>query len=500
MSKPPGYKVAPWTGDDFTFGHRLRDAQLPKFPIDAEKTVEFVIIGGGIGGLTSAYFLKDHDFLLLEQYDQLGGQSRGDFHNGIGYSYGAAYIGYIDGLMGDLLSDLQLKPVQIDNNSKNSWWWQNKWTPGIEGQSGATLYSEFKKLTADARPLWDRFYGNNPTIPLQNADLIKLDNTPFHECMKGYSPAFLSLMDSLCKSSACAGINQLSALAGYSLLEDLVLPSYVFEGGNPAIARGLISKLRESGPERCTTGAFVWQVQVTENGASVVYSRKDGSVHRIKCRHVILATPPLVAGRQLTNVPVMDRANLLGFRYGSYLVANLILKKRIFNGAYDNWVAPPFLFADITIAETPYMVSGKYKPEMGSVLTIYQPYPPASEGRPLLLAGDRQSLAKSTVQQMKKLLPDIEPQIEKIVLSRWGHAMAVTGPGYFGKMSKVSRAQTGNYSLAHCSTQGLPCAESAVQAARYAADRALKRRAPGQPLLPRPASTEDSEAERLDKK
>ena len=45
------YEISQWTGDNFNRGHELRDGSLPKFPAKAEKTVEFVIIGGGMSGL-----------------------------------------------------------------------------------------------------------------------------------------------------------------------------------------------------------------------------------------------------------------------------------------------------------------------------------------------------------------------------------------------------------------------------------------------------------------
>ncbi|HEY9868637.1 MAG TPA: hypothetical protein V6D08_05685, partial [Candidatus Obscuribacterales bacterium] len=42
----PPYRLLPWTGDDFTIGHRLRDGDIPRLPVDCERTVDFVIAGG----------------------------------------------------------------------------------------------------------------------------------------------------------------------------------------------------------------------------------------------------------------------------------------------------------------------------------------------------------------------------------------------------------------------------------------------------------------------
>jgi len=463
----PGYKIAPWTGDDFTMGHRLRNHELPDFPQNAEKEVDFVIVGGGMAGLASAYYLQNHNFLLLEQYDSLGGQSRGSTYRGVDYSYGAAYISTVDGLMGELIADLKLTPAKLQP-LKNSWRWENTWAVGLEGKN--KFYSELKGLLAECKPIWNELHNGIP-VPLAGGNLEKLDSTPFRDYIKGGSPAFVSLIDSYLKASLCGGVDLVSALSAIASLEDLVLPTYVFPGGNQALARAIASKIKG---ERCVQG-FVWSVEIGSNGKSyVIYSGADQKLHKVACRHVIITAPPLVAARVLHNIPDAVKADLLGFKYGSYLVANILMRKKKFNGAYDNFVAPPFSFADVVVAETPYMEQHKYNPDtMGSVLTMYQPYAPSSEGRSVLQQGDRSTLSASLVNQMVKLIGPIEKDIETVVLSRWGHALAVTKPGFYARISKFNRTANSGYTLAHSSTQGIPCAESAIAAARLAANRAL---------------------------
>lgn len=164
------------------------------------------------------------------------------------------------------------------------------------------------------------------------------------------------------------------------------------------------------------------------------------------------------------------------FKYGSYLVANLLLSKKIFSSSFDNFFGAPFSFADMTIAETPYMLTKQYKPQMGSVLTVYQPYASGSQGRTILGGDDREKIARPIVDQVSKLMTAgaLEANLEQVVLSRWGHAMAIPVPGYYNRIGKIATMDDNNYSLAHSSLQGLPSAEAAVYAARRAANRALK--------------------------
>src|SRR6185436_9592407 len=54
--------------------------------------VGLVVIGGGMSGLTTAYLLRKHKPIVLEQAARLGGNAKGQSWRGIDYSIGAAYL------------------------------------------------------------------------------------------------------------------------------------------------------------------------------------------------------------------------------------------------------------------------------------------------------------------------------------------------------------------------------------------------------------------------
>lgn len=477
-AKAPGqatnYKLKPWTGDNFTLGHRLRLNDLPKFPAKPEKTVDFVIVGGGVSGLTAAYQLKDHDFLLLEQYADLGGHARGSSYHGIDYSYGAAYCGPIDDIYGELYSAIGIEPVPLTAD-RNSFRWNNEWIVGTEGDGSKSLHKEFKKLLEECKPIWEALPPEMEPEKLNTEALNKLDQTLMVQCLQGYSKEFIQLIDSFCKSSLNGNLQQLSGLAGYGLLADLVHTTHVFKGGNPAIARGLAKKVEAAGSNRCIKNCFVWNIEMKDGGASILYTTADGTTHRVDCKHVIVATSPLVASRQLKHIPDQTKAKLMSFRFGSYLVANVCMKEKLFNGSYDCFAGPPYSFADITVAETPYMKTNTYNPSMGSVLTIYQPYSAGSEGRMILMQGDAPKIASSITTQLDKLIPGALKQIEEVTLTRWGHALAIIGPGYFARLAGLQNLPDAPYSLAHSSVWGWPAVESAIRGGRLSAQRVLSK-------------------------
>jgi hypothetical protein len=72
----------------------FREGRFPAAPDpDREVEVEVVIVGGGAGGLTAAYRLKDRNLLLLEALPQLGGNSMYFEWEGMPFSLGGQYIG-----------------------------------------------------------------------------------------------------------------------------------------------------------------------------------------------------------------------------------------------------------------------------------------------------------------------------------------------------------------------------------------------------------------------
>lgn len=467
------YKIAPWTGDDFTLGHRMRIGDIPSGTPADTREVDFVIAGGGMSGLATAYYLRNENFLLLEQYSELGGQSRGRSYRGLQYSFGPAYLGSREGLVGQALSDLSLAPAEIPHTAKNAWYRHKEWIPGINSSKQPDLHKDFDKLLEQCRPIWKLMpawgHGSPVTVP----ELEKLDSIPFSSLLKSYTPDFQDLINRYCLSSLCGSSEVVSALAGTYMMQDLIASAYVLKGGNPALSRALTAAIDKTGRGRTQANSFVWSIRQSGGKLEVLYSTGDSTMHKVVCRKAIVTAPPMVAGRICQDLSDIAKAFLLWQKYGSYLVANFCLRKREFTGAYDNWAGIPFSFTDIILAETPYLQTHSYKPDMGSVMTVYQPYPPSSPGRALLLAGNRQEFADTLTSQLGKLVEHFNNNFEEVVLTRWGHAMVVPVPSFFTKLAKLQALDTEPILLAHNSTAGLPAAESAFAAARRAADRAL---------------------------
>jgi protoporphyrinogen oxidase len=470
-----GYQVDPWTGDDFLLGHRLRDSEIPDSKVVYQRSCDFVVVGGGLAGMTAAYHLRDEDVLLLEQYSHCGGQSRGDSFKGVDFCYGSYVSGTGDSITHELLGMLGLQPVVLGTNC-NSWHDGERHFVGLPSDSRDRLYKDFASFRNIAEPIWKSISvagkDENLTLSLmKDSSLSGLDAVSFSSCLHSYSREFLEFVDAFCRSRSCLDAERISALAGYQLIQELFVETGTFRGGNSAIVRALQKNLPR---EKYSTDCFVWSVAVIESGVEVLYSDRAGNLNRVLAKQAIIAVPLLVAARIIKHVDNTSKSAMLGFHYGSYLVANLLLSREAFQGTFDNFFYRASGFTEMVVADTVYRADGVYAPHMGRVLTVYRPYAPGSEGRAVLLEGRRKDFASEIAQQVSMISDKIEASLERIVLSRWGHAMPVMGKGYYSKMSKTASINYPNLILAHSSIQGRPCADSAIRAGRTAAKQALK--------------------------
>jgi hypothetical protein len=78
-------------GEENEICHQVRDGRrFRRPPISAR--YEIVIVGGGISGLSAAYFLKDRDYLLLEKDAHFGGNAYVEEFGGQAYATGSAFV------------------------------------------------------------------------------------------------------------------------------------------------------------------------------------------------------------------------------------------------------------------------------------------------------------------------------------------------------------------------------------------------------------------------
>ena len=77
-------------GDHFAICHEVRDGQQFDKPAVSSRH-DVVVVGGGVSGMSAAYFLRGRDFLLLEKEPHWGGNAYLEEYQGQAFAVGSAF-------------------------------------------------------------------------------------------------------------------------------------------------------------------------------------------------------------------------------------------------------------------------------------------------------------------------------------------------------------------------------------------------------------------------
>jgi protoporphyrinogen oxidase len=307
-------------------------------PAPKEK-VPLVIVGGGLSGLLSAYLLRHHKPILLEQAQRFGGNAKGESWDGLDYALGAAY--FVKPETGSswyqLLSELGATNLWRELNSGSKVEWKGRLIEGFwEGATdpkGRPFFSKAAKYVQDV--LHERNGRRYPELPARNAkqlDLLKqLDRETLHSHLKRalggrLHPHFETHLEQYCWSSFGASAHELSAAHGMNFyteeFEDLV----VLPGGNAGVAELVLKSLEMSLAQgNLRPESLVVNVKVQDDEVHVTYLDSNGQLNTVAAKAVVMACPKFVAKKLIDDLPLAQSQAISQIKYRSYLVANILI-------------------------------------------------------------------------------------------------------------------------------------------------------------------------------
>lgn len=428
-------------GDNEDFPHEVlwnKDGYLARFPtITQVSDTEVLIIGGGMAGLVSAYYLKSKKITLLEQAPQLGGNSKGYKVQNQKKSIGAAYVTIPEeGSEIDLLfKDLKLSDAgQIEKTS-----------PVFLKKA---YYEDFKKtLNHDELTYWtqlqnrfvDIYENQYPEIPfstdtIQTELTLTWDKISFLEWLQ---QEFTNPIPEKIKeffqmyswSSFNGSIDEISAAQFLNFITAETIGVWAFAGGNAEICERLYNKIKSQVDIQCS--AFVADAQKTANGYLVTYIQ-DKQLFKVQTKFIIFAAPKFLFDKVFSDDFSQLKKTTEKIEFRSYLVANVEFDKPVTLPGYDQFMLsghcpdtpaalkPPKLgFADIVNSN--WAVD---KNTLTSSITIYRPLP---------YTGARQFLFNPIAFEKNKtiILKELNERgfdltkIKTTTITRWGHALPI---------------------------------------------------------------------------
>ena len=420
-SKPSGSPQV--HGEQFEVCHQIRDGHQFERP-DATRKADIVIVGGGIAGLSAAYFLRGKDWLLFEKELQFGGNALQEEFEGQIYGTGSAYAYHGD--EGDqLASEIGLKLPFVnmpDPTIVNKTYVPDTWKTGLDQLP----------YPKEVRESFRKFRDDMLKVKVRER-MVELDAQPFSNFVARYAPEVQQWWDGFGPSNWGATTQESSAFVGIANVQDLIsggdAKRAILPGGLGCITHKLVEVLQPKYKERMLDEATVIATVQDKDSVRVTYFH-EGKLITVSAKAVLMCTPKHITSRIVMGLPPEQKTAMRHYRFAPYPVVNLIFDRPVYNRGYDNW-CPGNSFTDFIVADWTIQKNSGYK-QKHNILSFYTPLREIQRST-LLDEADCKTLAARVLTDFQKLMPEFNVDPVEVHIYRRGHPMFMAVPGHYTK-------------------------------------------------------------------
>ncbi len=490
--------TAPLSADD-------ADAFQEKFGIPVLTSYAATEFGGGVAGLSAGRYLKksNHDFLLIDLEDHVGGNAIGGNNKVASFPWGAHYLplpGTNDTELIQFLEESKIitgwkdgLPVYSEydlcHDPKERLYINHFWQEGLVPQEGIpsadrseierflALMHEYKLMMGE-----DERYAF--TIPVafcsRDPKFIELDKISAAEFLSQHefhSPYLRWYVAYCCaddygstpqQTSAWAMIHYFSSRKGNAANapSDAVL---TWPEGN----YHLIKLLRKDFERNILTDTLAYNIELADDHVEIgVFDAVKNTSKKFIVNKLILATPQFVNQRLLTKIPrAIDYSN---FQYAPWMVANLVVNESLQEGRGERLCWDNVIYGSNALGYVNASHQHVGIPSQANAITFYKPLlsnDPASE-RKQAFTKSFESWKEEIIHDLKIPHPGIEENIQELNVWIWGHGMIKPSPGFIWSENRMNAHKSieNKIYFAHSDLGGLSIFEEAF----YFGHRAAK--------------------------
>lgn len=500
-------------GPSRILGHQIRDNKL-NVATDGAPAVDtkIAIIGGGIAGLSAAWWLKKQgvsDFVVLELEKDVGGNSCYGANNVSPYPWGAHYIPLANeeshyvrmlfeelGVIERINADGQpvYNELFLCHDPQERLWKDGTFQEGLVPKRGLVekdekdierFFEVVRELRhqegSDGKPIF--------AIPIalssQDEKYLKLDGMTMDHWLREndfHSRPLVWYVNYCCKDDYGSTCENVSAWAG--------LHYFAGRRGTAANAEAnsvvtwpegngfIVKQLKEKLKDHIKTGTGVYHIAQKDGHVISSYiDSEPGTPAYAKSQLAIFAAPRFLAGHVIQELPEVNRVGHDKLAYAPWMVANITLKSlplgRGVSSAWDN-VSYYSNSLGYVVATHQNITT---RPG-ATVITYYYPLAETSakESRAKLEVSTADEWLRHIVEDLEKMHPHIAQQIESIDLWPWGHGMISPRIGYiWGETRRRMQESNGNIYFAHSDMSGISNFEEAQYQGVEAANKVLEK-------------------------
>ena len=491
-------------------GHLLRQGP-PALAIEAERTVEVLIVGAGAAGLSAAWRLASAgitDVLVCELDSVEGGTARSGKNEVSAYPWGAHYLPAPLTMVGPvprLLKEMgvltgvddrggpQYAEETLIHEPEERIFYRGSWYEGLYLRVGASAedLAQLKRFEAQMHAFAAARDGKGRkafAVPVASGSddaewtqLDKLSMANWLELQRYDSPRLKWLVEYACLDDYGSTAADTSAWAGVWYFCSRQTGDEKNDGylSWPEGNGRLISQLARAVPsDRLRRSFLVHTLEPADKGWTAhgleAVTRKPVQV---RARQVVLACPRHVAAKVIASWRREPPAFVKEFQSSPWVVANLTLSKRPtgrgFPLAWDN-----VFYESKSIG---YVVATHQAPRADvhgpTVLTWYCPLSgsDATAERTRLLGTTYSEWEQVIAADMMAAHKDVRALATRLDVMRWGHAMVKPRPGFIwgGARQQALESLQGSLHFAHTDLGGLALFEEANHFGVLAAERAI---------------------------